>query len=232
MSDSILIAIAGIIVLGVSAQWIAWRIGLPSILLLLTFGIIAGPLTGWIRPGELFPDDLFFPVVSLAVALILYEGGLSLKVSELPKVGSVVRNLVSIGALLSWGIGALAAHVVLGLDVALSALLGAILVVTGPTVIGPLLRQIRPAGVVGPVLKWEGIVIDPIGALAAVLIYEAILIGEAKEASIYVALGVLKTLMLGSGIGLAAAGLLVLMLARYWIADHLQNAASLMLVLA
>lgn len=232
MPETILIGIVGIIVLGVGAQWLAWRIGLPSILLLLTFGLIAGPVLGWIDPNKLFGDDLLFPVVSLAVALILYEGGLSLRISELPKVGAVVRNLVSLGALVTWGIGALAAHLLLGLDASLSALLGAILVVTGPTVIGPLLRQIRPTGNISPILKWEGIVIDPIGALLAVLIFEALMIGEAKEAAVHIAFGVLKTIVLGGGIGLAAAGLLVLLLARYWIADYLQNAASLMLVVA
>lgn len=231
MTESILICLAGIIVLGVTAQWLAWRIGLPSILLLLVFGVVAGPVTGWLHPDELF-GDLLLPIVSIAVALILYEGGLSLKFSELTEVGATVRNLVSIGAAVTWAIASFAAHYLLGFGWHLSALLGAILIVTGPTVIGPLLRQIRPSGNVGPILKWEGIVIDPIGAVLAVLVYEAMLIGEAREASWVVLLGLLKTVVLGGGIGLLAAGLLVLLLARYWVADYLQNAVSLMLVVA
>jgi NhaP-type Na+/H+ or K+/H+ antiporter len=96
-TESVLVALAAILVLGVGAQWLAWRIGLPSILLLLTAGIVVGPWQGWLKPDELF-GDLLLPGVSLAVALILYEGGLTLKISELKKVGAVVRNLVTIGA--------------------------------------------------------------------------------------------------------------------------------------
>lgn len=230
MAESTLLVIVGIVVLGVVAQWLAWRIGLPSILLLLIFGIVAGPGLGWIKPDDLFGEDLLFPGVSLAVALILYEGGLSLKLSELAKVGAVVRNLVSVGALATWAVSLLAARWLVGLPWGMSALLAAILVVTGPTVIGPLLRQIRPTGSVGPVLKWEGIVIDPIGALLAVLILE-VLVGEAEGTTKHMIAGVIKTILFGGGIGLAAAGVLVLVLARYWVAEYLQNGVSLMLVI-
>ncbi|MCA9255941.1 MAG: sodium:proton antiporter [Phycisphaerales bacterium] len=230
-TGSIAVSLAMILILGVGSQWLAWRIGLPSILLLLTAGVVAGPWQGWLEPDTLF-GDLLLPAVSLAVALILYEGGLSLKVSELKKVGAVVRNLVSIGAAVTWIGSATAAHFVLGLSMPLSALLGAVLVVTGPTVIGPLLRHIRPTGAVGSILKWEGIVIDPIGALAAVLIFEALLIGKASTAAGFAAVAVGKTILLGGGIGVISAALLTLVLARFWLADHLQNAVSLMLVIA
>lgn len=229
--ESILLSLAAILVIGVGSQWLAWRVGLPSILLLLSAGIVVGPWQGWLKPDDLF-GDLLLPGVSLAVALILYEGGLSLKVSELKKVGAVVRNLVTIGAAVTWIGSTAAAHFILGLSMSLSALLGAVLVVTGPTVIGPLLRHIRPTGAVGSVLKWEGIVIDPIGALLAVLIFEALLIGNASEAVGATAFAVAKTVVLGGGIGIAAAGLLTLVLAKFWLADHLQNAVSLMLVIA
>ena len=230
MTEPLLIGLAGILILGVAAQWLAWRIGLPSILLLLIIGIVGGPVVGWIKPDDWF-GNLMFPVISLSVALILYEGGLSLKLSELSKVGAVVRNLISIGALVTWAVTLPAAHYIVGLPWGLAALLSAVLIVTGPTVIGPLLRQIRPTGGVGPILKWEGIVIDPIGAVLAVLIVE-VLAGESGGASSHMILGVIKTIVLGGGIGLAAAGILVLMLARYWIADYLQNGVSLMFVVA
>ncbi|HPF39605.1 MAG TPA: sodium:proton antiporter [Phycisphaerae bacterium] len=230
-TGSIAVSLAMILILGVGSQWLAWRVGLPSILLLLTAGVVAGPWQGWLEPDALF-GDLLLPAVSLAVALILYEGGLSLKVSELKKVGAVVRNLVSIGAAVTWIGSATAAHFVLGLSMPLSALLGAVLVVTGPTVIGPLLRHIRPTGAVGSILKWEGIVIDPIGALAAVLIFEALLIGKASTAAGFAAVAVGKTILLGGGIGVISAALLTLVLAKFWLADHLQNAVSLMLVIA
>ena len=231
MHEHILFYLAGIIVLGVAAQWLAWRIGLPSILLLLVIGIIAGPVTGWLTPDALF-GELLSPVVSLAVALILYEGGLTLKIAELRKVGGVVRNLVTVGALITWVVSGLAAYFILDLGAPLFVLLGAMLVVTGPTVIAPLLRHIRPTGAVGPALKWEGIVIDPIGALLAVLVFEVIQIGATGEATVHVAVAVLKTIVFGGGLGLAAAAILILVLSRHWIADHLESAASLMLVVA
>lgn len=229
MPSSLLPLLAGIIVLGVSAQWLAWRVGLPAILLLLLFGIVVGPVTGKFDPDAVF-GELLLPIVSLSVALILYEGGLTLRMSELRRVGAVVRNLVSVGALVTWAIASVAAHFVLNLNVSMSVLLGAVLIVTGPTVISPLLRHIRPTGAVGPVLKWEGIVIDPIGALLAVLVFEAIVIGEAKEATMHVALGVAKTILIGGGLGLAAAAVFTIASYRHWIADHLENAVSFMLV--
>ena len=231
MAESLLPFLAGIVVLGITAQWISWRIGFPSILLLLVFGILAGPVLGWLDPDSVF-GGLLFPIVSLSVALILYEGGLTLRLAELRHAGAVIRKLVSVGALVTWAVAALAAHVLLDLDAPLSLLLGAVLVVTGPTVITPLLRQIRPMGSVGPILKWEGIVIDPIGALLAVLVFEVILIGELRGATLHVVAAVVKTIIIGGGLGLAGAALFTLASARHWIADYLENPVSLMLAIA
>lgn len=229
-SESIFFGIAGIIVLGAAAQWLAWRLALPSILLLLVFGILAGPVLGWIDPEALF-GDLLVPMVSLSVALILYEGGLTLRLSEFRKVGKVVRNLVTVGAMATWVVSALAAYWILDFDLGVAALLGAVLMVTGPTVIGPLLQQIRPTGAVGPILKWEGIVIDPIGAVLAVLIFE-VLAGGIQATASFMVLGIVKTIVVGGGIGFLSAVLLVLMLQRFWIPDFLENAVSLMLMIA
>lgn len=231
MPETALIAVAAIIVLGVSAQWLAARLRLPSILLLLIFGFLAGPVTGLLDPDTLRGDWLF-PLVSLSVGLILYEGGLSLSVSDLLKVGGVVRNLISIGALVTWAVGALAGYLIFDVSAGLAILLGAVLIVTGPTVIGPLLRYIRPSGPVGPILRWEGIVIDPIGAVLAVLVYEAIGGAEGGATTANIVLAVVKTVLLGGGLGLIAAGLLAFLLHRYWIPDFLQNAVSLMFVVA
>ena len=228
MSESMLLSLASIIILGIGAQWLAVRLRLPSILLLLLFGFLAGPITGRLNPDALF-GDLLFPLISISVALILFEGGLSLKVSDLPKVGGVVRNLVTIGALITWAVSATAAWLIFDLDLGLATLLGAILVVTGPTVIGPLLRHIRPGGNVGPILMWEGIVIDPIGAVLAVLVFEVIS-GGGHGTSSYLAIALLKTIVLGGGLGLLAAVLLTVLLYRFWIPDHLQNAFVLMMV--
>ncbi len=231
MSESVVFVIALIAVLGVAAQWLAWRLRLPSILLLLAFGFVAGPVAGWVDPDAVL-GDLLFPLVSISVALILYEGGLTLRFAELPKVGGVVRNLVTIGAAVTWVLSAGVAYLVFDLDLKLSALLGAVLVVTGPTVIGPMIRHIRPTGAVGPILKWEGIIIDPIGALLAVLVFEAIQIGEVREASAHAAISIGRTILIGGGLGAASGALLAIVIHRFWAPDFLQNAVSLMLVIA
>ncbi len=224
-----LIGIAGVIALGIGAQWLAWRLHLPSILLLLVVGFLAGPITGFLHPDELF-GELLLPVVSIAVAIILFEGGLSLSLRELREVGSVFTRLVTLGALVTWLASAALAWAIFDLSPSLAALLGAILVVTGPTVIMPLLRQLRPRRRVGTTLKWEGIVIDPIGAILAVLVFEAILAtGDAGHATGLAAVGILKAIGGGGLIGLAGAGLLVLALRRYWIPDFLQNPVTLMI---
>ncbi|MDD3559424.1 MAG: cation:proton antiporter, partial [Melioribacteraceae bacterium] len=183
-----LISLGSIVVLGIAAQWLAWRLKFPSIILLLSFGLIAGPLTGFIDPDKLFGNGLM-PFISIAVAVILFEGGLTLRLKELKSVGKVVLSLITIGVLITGILGAVAAYFLLGLDFKLSILLGSIITVTGPTVIGPLLRHIRPSGRVAEILKWEGIVIDPVGALLAVLVFEAIMIGEIEQAGTQVLIG-------------------------------------------
>jgi NhaP-type Na+/H+ or K+/H+ antiporter len=230
MPEHLLIGLATIVVLGVLAQWIAWRVHLPAILLLLVFGFAAGPGLGLLDPDELF-GDLLFPLVSASVAIILFEGGLSLKIAELRKVGRVVRNLTTIAILITWVLAALGAYYIVGFDLEPAVLLGAILVVSGPTVIIPLLRQIRPTGRVGSIIKWEGIVNDPIGAILAVLVFEALLHGGMREGSTLALLGVAKAAVFGGFIGFAAAMIVVLLLRRYLIPDFLQNPVTLMLVL-
>lgn len=136
ISQHLLIGITFIVILGIGAQWLAWRLRLPAILLLLICGFAAGPLTGLIAPNELF-GKLLLPIVSISVAIILYEGGLSLRFSEISDVRVVVRNLISIGILISWIMIAGFAYYILKLEIPLAILIGAILVVTGPTVIVP-----------------------------------------------------------------------------------------------
>lgn len=235
------LAIATILVLGVAGQWLAWRIRVPSILVLLFIGFLVGPIArylgkfGWIDVS-LDPDQLFrgliTPIVSLSVSLILFEGGLSLRASHIANVGRVVRDLVTLGAGITWILSAVAAHTLVGLDWRLSILLGAILVVTGPTVIGPLLRHVKPVGQIGPVLKWEGIVIDPIGAGLTVLVFEAISAGGLRQATPMLLWGVVKTLAVGAGVGAIVAILIVLMLRRFWVPDYLQSPVILGFVIA
>jgi len=231
LAEEALVGLASILFLGVGAQWVAWRLRLPSILLLLTLGFIVGPISGFLDPDEIF-GELLFPIVSFSVAIILFEGGLTLRLSELPHVGKVMSLLITAGALITWSVAAVAAHLILGISWSLAVLLGAILIVTGPTVIGPLLRQIRPTGNVGIVLKWEGILIDPVGAVLAVLIFEAILAGEFNQATNVIITGVLETLVIGVVLAFIGAGIMVIFLRRYWIPDYLQNSVSLMVALS
>lgn len=194
------------------------------------FGFIAGPITGFLHPDKLL-GDLLLPIVSISVALILFEGGLTLRLKELREVGTVVIILIFIGAIITWFIAAASAHYILHLDLRLSILLGAILVVTGPTVIGPLLRHVRPLKRVGTILKWEGIMIDPVGAILAVLVFEAILAGEISEASSVIILGITKTLIIGGILGFGMAKLLILLLRKFLIPDILQESVALVLVI-
>ncbi|MFP3854487.1 MAG: cation:proton antiporter [Anaerolineales bacterium] len=229
MEEHLLIDLAAVLLLGIMGVWIAWRLNLPSILVLLTLGFIAGPVTGFMNTDEVF-GDLLLPLVSLSVGIVLFEGGLSLKLDELEEIGSSLLNLVTIGAAITWGLTAVAGHYLGGLDVELSILLGAILVVTGPTVIIPLLRDIRPTGRVANLLKWEGIVIDPIGAALAVLTFEAIFATE-QAFSILAAVEVVGfTILIGGGLGLLGAGVVYQALRRYWVPDYLHNPFALMVV--
>nr|MBP9854330.1 cation:proton antiporter [Candidatus Omnitrophota bacterium] len=198
MSEHLLIGIASILFAGISAQWLAWRFKLPSIVLLLGIGFLAGPVTHIINPDEVL-GPLLFPLVSICVAIILFEGGLGLRIFELRKIGKVVLNLVSIGVFVNWILITLSAYYILNLNFTISILLGAILVVTGPTVIIPLLRHVRPSGKSGSIVKWEGIVTDPIGAALAVLVFEYIVIGQNLNTSALIFF--LKGIFIGTAVG-------------------------------
>lgn len=224
-----LIELAAIVVLGVGALWLAWRLKLPSILLLLTFGFLAGPVTGLLNPDSLL-GSVLMPFVSLSVAIILFEGGLGLNVRDLPKLGQIIRNLVTVGALATFAIATGAAILIFEMPLPLAVLQGAILVVTGPTVVIPLLRHIRPKGELGAILRWEGIVIDPVGATLAVLVFEVILAAGIQATALVFVSVILKTLLIGIFIGVSAAAFLTILMKHYWIPDYLDNAVSLMFV--
>jgi NhaP-type Na+/H+ or K+/H+ antiporter len=215
----------------VLAQWVAWRVRLPSILLLLIAGIVAGPVTGVIEPDKQF-GKLLLPLVSLSVAVILYEGGLNLKLRELRQIGRVLFLLITVGAAITWAIGSVAAHYLLGLPWQVAILLGAILVVTGPTVIGPILRHLRLGGRLGALLKWEGIVIDPLGATLAVLMFSIVQASGIQAGLGRAAIDLGLTLLVGIVFGALAAVVVLLALARFWVPDFLHNPFSLMVMFA
>ncbi|MFT5299698.1 MAG: NhaP-type Na+/H+ or K+/H+ antiporter [Mariniblastus sp.] len=229
--------------LGMLAQLLAWWIRVPSILLLLTFGIALG---FWMNPDHILekisgdPEmgaKIVFPFVSLAVAVILFEGGLSLRFDELKQAaGGAIIRLCTIGVLISWVLGSLLAWGVLGIQLKLAILLAAVLVVTGPTVITPLLRHIRPNRKIGSVVKWEGIIIDPIGAILAVLVFEQLFhVGHQSPDAVATwepLLNILKTAAIGLGFGCLASFGLVEIVKRYWMPDYLHGLAFLSTALA
>jgi len=221
--------LAAVVLLGAIAQWLGWRLHFPSILLLLLFGFLGGPeVAGLVRPDEMF-GDLLLPCISLAVAILLFEGALTLRWRELGEHRGVVGRLITLGAAITWLLAALAAYLLLDLELELALLVGAILTVTGPTVVLPLLRHVRPTGSAGSILKWEGILIDPVGAMLAVLVFEGILAGHVGPAMHDAALGILKTVVIGAAIGLVGAFVLTQLLRRYWVPDHLHSPVALAL---
>lgn len=224
------ISIAAILLLGIGAQWIAWRIRLPAILLLLVFGLAAGPATGFLHPDQIFGIDLLLQIVQFSVAIILFEGGMSLNLEEVRRTGGTVLSLVSIGMLVSWAVSTAAAHLILKFDLQLSALIGALLVVTGPTVIGPMLRLVRPTKTVGSILKWEGIMIDPVGVIFAVILFEA-LFGQHGTTPNEVISSLFRTAVIGLGLGVGLAGILTFLLRKFWIPEFLQSPFTLMVVI-
>ena len=237
MIDSPLLAVAVIVGAGIAAQWVAWRFRWPAIFLLLLFGFVCGPGLQWIAQAKLIdPDRLFgkllLPAVSVGVAIILFEGGLSLRLRELKEM-AVVRRLISAGLLATWLLAAAAACWILGFSARVGLVFGAILVVSGPTVIIPMLRHLPLRGQLGPILKWEGILNDPIGAVLAVLLFEALLMHDPATATVtaVAAEGLIRALLVAVITAGLACLVLIPLLRRYWIPDYLQSPVTLALVL-
>ncbi|MEE8320964.1 MAG: sodium:proton antiporter [Gammaproteobacteria bacterium] len=229
MNNTILFSLAAIVVLGITCQWLAWVVRLPAILLLLITGIIAGPVTGLLIPDRLF-GELLFPMISLSVAVILFEGSLTLKFDEIRGHGFVVRNLVTIGAFITWIVTAVATHHLIEFPYELAFLVGAVVVVTGPTVIIPMLWTVRPNAKIANILRWEGIVIDPLGALLAVLVFYFMISGQHENAFGMISLIFGRIVMVGTITGAIAAIALGHILRRHLVPEYLRNAISLSLV--
>ncbi|NUU37154.1 sodium:proton antiporter [Pseudomonas sp. C2B4] len=228
--QQILLAFGGIGAAALGCQWLAWRLKLPAILFLLLTGILVGPVLHLLDPEDMF-GPLLMPLVSLAVALILFEGSLTLHLSEWREIGSVVRRLVTLGALATWVIIATATHWLLGFDWMLAALFGSLTLVTGPTVIVPMLRVVRPNASIASILRWEGIVIDPIGALLAVVVYSFI-IARAEDSGLTQSLLTFGGVILcGSLFGILGGWVLGTIIRRHWLPEYLHNLASLAVVL-
>ncbi len=240
-----MIELAGIIILGILAQWFAWKFKIPAILPLILIGLMVGPIAAeffsedgskWIEPiwnGEkgLFPGNGLFYFVSLAISIILFEGGLTLKRSEIANVGPVITKLITLGSLVTFVASGVAAHYLVGLGWELSLLFAALIIVTGPTVISPILRNIPLKKDVAAVLKWEGILIDPIGALVAVLVFEFISVGGGSGFTKTALVEFAKILLFGLTFGFTFAHALILIVNKKLVPHYLLNVVSLSFVL-
>ncbi|MCD9548067.1 sodium:proton antiporter [Photobacterium carnosum] len=220
------LTIAGLGVLGLGCQWLAWRMKLPAILLLLIAGLLIGPVAGIFNPNRLF-GDLLFPLISLAVAVILFEGSLTLNFAEIKTVRKNVKSIVTLGAIITWVVTSVATHYLLDFSWSLAFLFGSMTVVTGPTVIVPLLRTVRPQAKLANILRWEGILIDPIGAIFVVIVYEFI-VSSSQLHSLEV-FGLM--LLVGLVIGAVAGWLIAYALRNHLLPEYLQPFAVLAVVL-
>ncbi|WMN93658.1 cation:proton antiporter [Vibrio parahaemolyticus] len=223
-NEALVLSAVGVI--GLGCQWLAWRLRLPAILFLLLAGLIVGPFMQWLKPDEIL-GNLLFPLVSLAVAVILFEGSLTLNFKEIRGVSGSVWSIVSIGAIISWAATSVATHYFLGFTWELAMLFGSLTVVTGPTVIVPLLRTVRPNSTLANILRWEGILIDPLGALFVVMVYEFIVshsaVNSMEAFGTIIAVGVI--------LGVASGAAVATVLRRAWLPEYLQPFAVLMVVL-
>jgi len=240
-----MLELAGIIILGILAQWVAWRFKIPAILPLILIGLLVGPIAAeflsedgskWIEPvwnGKkgLFPGDGLYYFVSLAISIILFEGGLTLKRSEIKSVGPVITKLITLGSAITFFGAGITTYYVFNLSWELSFLFAALIIVTGPTVITPILRNIPLKKNVSAVLKWEGILIDPIGALVAVLVFEFISVGGGSGFTKTALIEFGKILLFGTTFGFTFAHALAFAINKNMIPHYLLNVVSLSTVL-
>ncbi|WP_435415116.1 cation:proton antiporter [Polaribacter aestuariivivens] len=240
-----MLELAGIIILGILAQWVAWKFKIPAILPLILIGLLVGPIAAaylsedgskWIEPiwnGQkgLFPGESLYYFVSLAISIILFEGGLTLKRAEIKNVGPVITKLITLGSAVTFFGSGVIAHYIFELSWDLSFLFAGLIIVTGPTVITPILRNIPLKKDISTVLKWEGILIDPIGALVAVLVFEFISVGGGGGFTKTALIEFGKILLFGTTFGFTFAHALAYAINKKLIPHYLLNVVSLSTVL-
>ncbi|MBC2576218.1 cation:proton antiporter [Peptostreptococcus canis] len=225
-------AIALIIFLGILSQWVAWKISKPAIVIMSLCGLIIGPLFNIIIPSEIIGEGMYKTIISLSVALILFEGSLSLNFEEIEDTKFTIKRIVIFGAFIAWILGSLAAHFIADLSITTSLVIGAILIVTGPTVILPLLRQAKLDKRVSAILKWEGILVDPLGAILAVFSLELARVisssgGSDVKILIHFMLGVVAAVI----IGYFAAKFMSIALREHYFPEYLKPAIVLAIVI-
>jgi len=240
-----MLELAGIIILGILAQWVAWKFKIPAILPLILIGLLVGPIAAeflsedgakWIEPiwngtKGLFPGDGLYYFVSLAISIILFEGGLTLKREEIKNVGPSITKLITVGSAVTFFGAGVLAHYLFNLSWEISFLFSGLIIVTGPTVITPILRNIPLKKDVSAVLKWEGILIDPIGALVAVLVFEFISVGGGSGFTKTALVEFGKILLFGTSFGFTFAHALAFVINKKLVPHYLLNVVSLSTVL-
>ncbi len=239
-----MLELAGIIILGILAQWFAWKFKIPAILPLILVGLAVGPIATlfteeggkliepiWNGESGLFPGESLFYFVSLAIGVILFEGGLTLRKDEILNVGPVIVKLITFAVIVTFIGAGVAAHFIFNLTWQISFLFAALIIVTGPTVITPILRNIPLKKDVSAILKWEGILIDPIGALVAVLMFEFISAGEGSEFTETAMMEFGKIVLFGFTFGFTFAHGLAFAIKKNVIPHYLLNVVTLATVL-
>ncbi len=238
--DNLVLAFAIIGALGVGAQWLAWRFNFPAIVLMAIAGVLAGPVFGVFSnpdapagapPMEFLFGDFYRPIIAIAIAVILFEGGLTLNFGEIRGLMKGVRRLVILGAPIAWILGAVAAYLIAGLSWQAALLFGGVMVVTGPTVIIPLLRQSRLNQRPATLLKWEGIINDPIGALLAVLVYEFLVFGDLHASPGEIIGSIVAAAILAGSFGFGLGRFAAMAFRRGWVPEYLKPPVLLTLVL-
>ena len=199
-ADQVLEGVGLIVVLAVGSQVLASRLRIPALIILLPAGFIAGALTSDVNPERLL-GAAFQPLVSLAVAVILYDAGLGLELDKLRgHTRRAVIRLITLGVPITWAFAALFTALLVGMSSGAALMTGAVLVVSGPTVITPLLRFIRPTERLQRVLAWEGSLIDPVGGILGAVVYAAVAAGVHRRPGYQ-----LGEFLVAVGIGLAGA---------------------------
>jgi NhaP-type Na+/H+ or K+/H+ antiporter len=215
---------------GILIQWVAWKFKFPGVVFLLAAGVILGPVLGHI-PSTLASGHTVHALLKLALAIILFEGGLQLKFHELKNSGKIVKKMILLGASLHFAFLYFCNSVVLDLGPALSLIFASILIVTGPTVILPLLRQSRIPKRISSGLKWEAIIVDPIGAILTVLFFEYFTLYHENNSGLsYFLLAITKSIILAGGLGAAAGYFVKELEKRSQIPEHLKSPLVLTLV--
>lgn len=230
MELSLSFALILIVFLGVFSQWVGWRLRIPAIVLFVVSGILAGPVFGLVDPSADF-GPILHPLVGLAVAIILFESSLSLHLHEFKEAAAGVRRLITWGAALTWTFCTLAAYTIGNLSFPVSLLLGAILIVTGPTVIIPMLRHAGLNRRTASYLKWEGIINDPTGALLAVLVFQYFVFTAAGASGGMVFLDLGLALLSAVLLGVGAAYLLRVSFNHTWVPEYLKAPVTIAVVL-